>query len=103
MLRYVVFIIVGLMLASCGTTDIINRQNLVVKPSEALYKCDTTKLPDPRKLTDKQVAKLIETLVQENEECKASLRSIHVFIEKADGTVRVDPKTVHNFRAANAR
>lgn len=99
MFRYVILILASCSLAACATTtDLIERQNLVVKPSEAMYKCDTANLPDPRKLTDKQVAKLIEVLVQDNVECKNSLRTIHAFEEKADGTVTVNPKTVHKLR-----
>ena len=96
-----ILILLGcLALAGCATapTDLIARQNIVAVPSEAQYVCPTEKLPDPSKLTDKQVAVLIEDLVRDNVECRNSLRSIHIFEEKADGTVKVDPKKVHAIR-----
>ena len=74
MIRYGVLLLMGITLAGCATsqptTAIITRNAVVIKPSEALYKCDTTRLPDPKTLTDKQIAFYITELVRNNEECR---------------------------------
>jgi hypothetical protein len=101
MFRYVV-IASCIVLAGCGTvgtTNVIQRQAIVVKPSPALYKCDTAKLPNPDTLTDKQVAQVIKDLVRSNAECKRSLKAINAFIEGADGIV-VDQTIIDQIRRA---
>jgi hypothetical protein len=87
MFRYIMLMSLVVLGGCATTTDIIKRENVVVKPSEALYKCDTAKLPNPDTLTDRQVAQLIKDLVKNNSECKRSLKAIHAFVETADGIV----------------
>lgn len=86
---------IGIMLAGCaGTTNIIDKEVQVIKPSEALYQCQLVKFPDPEHLTDIQVARVLEALAYENRRCYNSLRAIHAFVENADGSVTPNKKMV---------
>lgn len=97
MLRHV--IIAGcLLLGACGTTTVIDKQLVTAMPSEALYQCSLVPFPDPTKLTDRQVAKLLEQLAYENHKCYNSLRAIHAFEEKANGTVTPNKKVLMSVR-----
>lgn len=86
-----------LLLGACASTDLITQQHIVVKPSAAMYKCDTADLPNPDTLTDIQVARLIETLYANNVQCKASLDSIRKFLNVADAATKPTPTQARNW------
>ncbi|MGZ4849817.1 MAG: hypothetical protein ACXV2C_00360 [Candidatus Bathyarchaeia archaeon] len=87
------FLIGCLVLGGCaGTTDLIVRQNEVVKPSDAMYKCNIASMPDPANLTDLQVARLVEQMYYDNKQCRASLNAIHAFEDSSGNVVAPNVK-----------
>jgi uncharacterized protein YcfL len=85
-----IILLLSLALAGCQTTQptILVNKNVVVLPDEALYNCPLIKnFPDPDKLTDKQVAKLLITSYKNNAECKRSIDGIKKFLEDSKRTI----------------
>ncbi|CAB4162522.1 hypothetical protein UFOVP787_53 [uncultured Caudovirales phage] len=74
-----------LILAACNTPQVISSQKItVIIPDESLFNCPTlSSFPNPEKLTDVQVARLILELYKDNQICKNSLESIKAFLEEA--------------------
>ena len=85
MKKYLIIPLV-LFLAACNSTpQVISSQKIiVVVPDETFFNCPTLKsFPNPEKLTDVQVARLILELYKDNQICKNSLESIKAFLEEA--------------------
>ena len=87
-MRYVI-LLSALLLSGCSPTiKLLEPEYKVVTPSEALYECPVeTKFPNPNKLTNEQVGRLILKLQKNNMTCKNSLDNIHTFIDQAKETV----------------
>jgi hypothetical protein len=77
----------GLLLAGCQTdqpTVITTNKFRVVIPPDAMWRCpQVTNLPDPAKLTDLQVAKLLEQLSETNSICRASIQQVKIYLKGA--------------------
>lgn len=74
------------LLAACGpTSQVVTSDKLVVvMPDETFFNCPTLKtFPNPEKLTDVQVARLIIELYKDNQICKNSIEGIKKFLEEA--------------------
>lgn len=75
-----------LLLTACNTTPqvISSKEIVVVIPDNSFFNCPTLEsFPNPEKLTDVQVARLILELYKDNKICKNSLESIKTFLEEA--------------------
>lgn len=83
--------LVALVLSGCQTADVqmlTVKEQVVITPSESMYNCPTiSSLPDPKTLTDLQVAKLLFELNKNNSVCKNSITSIKKYLEEAKKTV----------------
>jgi hypothetical protein len=79
-------------LSGCGTTQMLtSKEQIVILPSPAMYNCPSIKsYPNPEKLTDLQVAKIIVDLHTNNKICKNSLDAIKKFLE--DSKAQVETK-----------
>lgn len=85
--------ILGLLVTGCQTTDIIDKKNVVVMPSNALYNCPAlTYYPKSETLTDIEVAKVIRNLYANNVQCRNSLNAIRKFLNNAQKTVNDSEK-----------
>lgn len=76
-----------IVLAACSPSDpqLIQTQYKLVKPANAMYQCPVvTQFPDPKTLTDIQVARLLLTLYQNNMTCKNSIDAIKRFLDDAE-------------------
>lgn len=63
---------------------VVTKQQVILDVPEAFYNCPELKtFPDPRTLTDGQVASLLTTLVQNNQTCKSSINQIRVYLKNA--------------------
>jgi hypothetical protein len=85
----IIYILPILALVGCNSTNpVITTTTLkVVQPPASLYVCPSVKTwPNPDKLTDVQVGRLIVQLNSNNLKCKSSLDSIKSFLDKADKT-----------------
>jgi len=81
-----VLLLTTLMLAGCQTV-VTTQKQLVILPSASMYNCPTVEsYPDPKKLTDIEVAKLIVQLDRYNKICKNSIDSIKTYLENAKKT-----------------
>jgi uncharacterized protein YcfL len=78
-----------LLLAGCQTAQIVTTQKqVVITPSFSMYNCPTVEsYPNPKTLTDVEVAKLIVQLDRYNKICKNSIDSIKSYLENAKKTV----------------
>ena len=80
----------ALTLAACNTTNpaIVTKQQIVILPDTSLYNCPTlNQFPNPNKLTDVQVARVIVNLYKNNQTCKNSILAIQKFLEESKRTV----------------
>ena len=65
-----ILLLTTIMLAGCQTV-VTTQKQLVILPSTSMYNCPTVEsYPDPKKLTDVEVAKLIVQLDRYNKICK---------------------------------
>jgi len=77
-----------LLIAGCQSTLVTTKEQFVVTPSVSMYNCPTVNsYPDPKKLTDIEVAKLIVQLDRYNKVCKNSIDSIRTYLENAKKTI----------------
>lgn len=87
-------ILLALLLGGCITDSqpTIVHQNEVVLPPDALYRCPQMKnWPDPKTLTDIQVAKILNTLDADNRVCRESLMAIKKYLESVKGITQKHP------------
>ena len=84
-----VLLLATLTLAGCQTAQVVTTEKqIVVLPSNNMYNCPTVEsYPDPKTLTDVEVAKLIVELDRYNKICKNSIESIKSYLENAKKTV----------------
>jgi len=84
-MKLISLVFIGLLLAGCQTNEkLIQTKLQVVMPESALFNCPEIKsLPNPAKLTDVQVARLIVQLYKNNVACKNSIDAIKDYLEKA--------------------
>lgn len=83
-------ICISFLLTACGTTSPILTQEKLgkINVSKDLFECPVIKtFPNPEKLTDIQVAKLIVKLYHNNQKCKISINGIEQFIEHYNSMV----------------
>ena len=82
----------GLLLSACGSTDpvvLTSTRHQVVVPEESMFSCDVvSQFPEPRTLTDLQVARLLVELHQNNVRCRNSLTAVRHFLE--DAKIRIE-------------
>jgi len=83
---------IALALTGCQTTSdtqlLTTKEQVVIVPSDSMYNCPTvSNLPDPKTLTDLQVAKLLFELNKNNSVCKNSVTSIKRYLDEAKKTV----------------
>jgi hypothetical protein len=55
----------------------------VVMPESKYFTCDIVKLPDPKNLTDAQIAQLINDLVKANKICHNNMDGIKTYLQAA--------------------
>lgn len=55
----------------------------VVRPEKSYFTCDKVVLPDPKTLTDVQVAALINDLVKANRTCANNMHAIDQYLDAA--------------------
>ena len=85
------YVLIGLalLLAGCQSTSIIDKQNVVVMPSNAIYDCpQLTYYPKPETLTDIEVAKLLKNIYANNVKCRNSINAIRKFLNDSKKTVK---------------
>lgn len=87
-MKLICLALIGLVLVACsGTPDPIvltSKTQVVVLPDEKMYECPVvTAFPNPKTLTDIQVAKLLIQLHSNNLTCKNNMVAIKTFLEKA--------------------
>lgn len=85
-----VIIPLTLLLIGCNSTtqNVVSTKLTVVTPDESLYTCPIVKqYPDPNKLTDIQVARLLVTLYQNNITCKNSIDAIKKFLDDSKASI----------------
>jgi hypothetical protein len=71
-----------------GTEIVTSTKQIVVLPPEKLYECPQVEsFPDPKKLTDLQVARLLVLQHSKLVQCKNSLDALKKFLEDAKRTV----------------
>lgn len=89
-MKKIIFLL-AIALAGCQTSDgqmLVTKQQVVIVPSNSMYNCPTVAgLPDPKTLTDLQVARLLFDLNKSNSVCKNSINSIKKYLEEAKKTV----------------
>jgi len=82
-----------LMLSACGGGFIpVRTEYRIVKPDQAMYRCETVVLPDPSTLTDVQVASLLNDLYANNRVCRNNMEAIQKFLETAEKILAQKPK-----------
>jgi len=88
------FILVApLFLVACASEPVVVRsvQHQVVMPQESMFNCPTVaSFPEPRTLTDVQVARLIVQLYQNNTTCRNSMNTLRQFLENAKRTAEAN-------------
>jgi hypothetical protein len=93
MKKFGFIIVLGLLVAGCQTTTVIDKQNVVIMPSNAMYNCPSlTYYPKSDTLTDIEVAKVIRNLYSNNVTCRNSLDAIHNFLNRAQRDVNNSEK-----------
>lgn len=82
----------ALLLSACASPDpvvVTSTKYRVVVPDENMFACDTvSQFPEPRTLTDLQVARLLVDLHQNNVRCRNSIVAIRHFLE--DAKIRIE-------------
>jgi hypothetical protein len=88
-MKIIIAIVLALGLASCASNPILIREKIAkIEISDELFECPVLKkYPNPEKLTDIQVAKLIVELHRNNKKCKTSIDAIKQFIDDYNKTV----------------
>ena len=76
-------LLTSFLLVGCTSQVVTSTRNVVVMPPENMMVCNTVDLPDPRNITDIQVARLIARLYQENTICHSSMTAIRQYLEIA--------------------
>jgi hypothetical protein len=72
---------------SVGQANLITTKQVVVMPDQSLFHCpNVRKFPDPEKLTDVEVAKLLVNLHANNTMCQKNINSIHEFLVNSKKT-----------------
>jgi uncharacterized protein YcfL len=77
-------------LTGCASTTqmLTTKEQIVILPTASMYNCPSIKTyPNPEKLTDLQVAKVIVDLHTNNKICKNSLDAIKKFLEESKAQV----------------
>lgn len=94
MKKIIIAIGLGLFLAGCNETQIVQTTKyMVVHPDEAMYYCPVLKeFPDWKTLTEKQVAQTVVKLYKNNLTCKSSIESIRKFLNDSDVIVKKGSK-----------
>jgi hypothetical protein len=94
MKKIITVICLGLFLAGCNETQIVQTTKyMVVHPDEAMYHCPVLKeFPDWKNLTEKQVAQTVLVLYKNNLTCKSSIESIRKFLNDSDVIVKKGSK-----------
>ena len=90
-MRTAVVLAAGLFLSACASDPVVvtSTKYRVVMPEESMFSCDAvSRFPEPRTLTDLQVARLLVDLHQNNVRCRNSMRAIRDFLE--DAKIRVE-------------
>jgi hypothetical protein len=91
-MKKVLVLLSAIGLAGCahdgiGKPDLIVTKQVVIMPDESLFHCpDVRKFPDPDKLTDIQVAKLLVNLKANNSMCQKNINAIHEYLANAKKT-----------------
>ena len=87
MMKYVGIFLLALTLGACATKPpvVLDQTKIVaVSPPATLFNCPVIlSFPDPDKLTNKQLAKLIKTLYENNQTCSINMQKIEEFVKKA--------------------
>ena len=89
-MKFLIILLLTFGLFACATDPqiVTSQKRVKIEVSEALFECPTIKSwPNPEKLTDIQVAKLIVQLHRNNTKCKTSIEAIHKFVEDYNSTV----------------
>lgn len=90
-MKYALAILLGL--SACGdigTEIVTSTKQIVVLPPDNLYQCpQVNSFPDPGKLTDLQVARLLVAQHSNLVQCKNSLNAVKKFLEDAKKTIEV--------------
>lgn len=60
----------------------------VVMPESKYFTCDVVQLPDPKTLTDAQIAQLINDLVKANRVCHNNMDAIHTYLQAAQDVLQ---------------
>jgi uncharacterized lipoprotein YajG len=78
----------ALFLTGCQTAQIVTtKEQIVITPSVNMYNCPVvSSYPNPKTLTDIEVAKLIVQLDRYNKICKNSIEAIRQYLESAKKT-----------------
>ena len=88
------FILVApFLLVACASEPVVVRsvQHQVIMPQESMFNCPTlASFPEPRTLTDVQVARLIVQLYQNNTTCRNSMTTLRQFLENAKRTAEAN-------------
>jgi hypothetical protein len=77
------FILSAALLAGCTRQVVTTNRNLVVMPPENMMVCNRVDLPDPRNISDIQIARLITRIYTENEQCHFNMAAIRQYLETA--------------------
>jgi len=86
-MRTVVILGAVLLLTACASPEpvvVTSTKYRVVVPEESMFACETvSRFPEPRTLTDLQVARLLAELHQNNVRCRNSMQAIRQFLDDA--------------------
>lgn len=66
----------------------IKTEYKVVIPEEKYFQCDVTKLPNPKTLTDQQVAQLINDLYKDLKLCHNNMAGIKTYLQAAQDVLQ---------------
>ena len=91
-MRTVVTLGALLLLTACTSPEpvvVTSTKYRVVMPEDSMFTCETvSRFPEPRTLTDLQVARLLAELHQNNVRCRNSMQAIRQFLD--DAKIRVE-------------
>jgi uncharacterized protein YcfL len=79
----------ALILAGCNTPQMLTSTKYqVVVPDNSMFVCPIIRqYPDPSKLTDVQVARMLVELYKNNQICKNSIDAIKKFLEQSKASI----------------